>query len=66
MVIRYTLLHWYKCRTCRTLATTPAKGALRCNLCPCYLTYLYTVPVTTPEEQALAARGLVYNPGANL
>jgi hypothetical protein len=66
MTIRYTVLFFYQCRSCRTIATTPAKATttLRCNLCRSYLRLLYVQPITTAAEQALAARGLVYNPHA--
>jgi hypothetical protein len=60
------LLHFYRCRRCQTVATAPFKAEfgppVRCILCRSYMTWLYADQITTPEEDALARRGVVYNP----
>lgn len=63
------LLHTYRCRLCKTLATSTATyntgRPLFCVLCACQMYRLASDLITTPEQQALAARGLVWNPGTS-
>jgi hypothetical protein len=64
-----TLLHTFQCWGCKTVATAPFRGEfgnpLRCILCRSYMKWLYSEPITTPDQQALASRGVVYNPGVS-
>ena len=63
-------LYFYRCRKCRTVATSPVlhiwnQDPLSCILCHCRMRYLWNVPVTTEEERALFQRGPVWNPGTS-
>ena len=62
-----THLHVYGCKRCGTVASTPSRhefgNPLLCNLCFSFMKRLYSEPITSDEGRALAARGVVYNPG---
>ena len=62
-------LHTYQCRNCKTVATAPFRAQqgnpVGCILCHSYMTHLYGEAITTPVQQDLARRGIVYNPGVN-
>lgn len=58
-------LHTYQCSNCKTVATTPAKTEsrdLQCVVCRRWMRHIFTQPIDTLELQALADRGLVFNP----
>jgi hypothetical protein len=62
-----TELHTYQCRVCKTIMTTPLKlqpGERRYSCVSCYgsMWFLFSSPITTEHEKALARRGSVYNP----
>lgn len=58
-----TELHTYQCSFCKTVATSTVRtGQTRCNLCGQWMRYLWTEPIRTEAQRALARRGLVYNP----
>jgi hypothetical protein len=64
------VLFWYQCHKCKTVATSPIQHDRRdrplcCIQCHCYMRFLYSVPADTPELQALAQRGPVWNPGTS-
>jgi NAD-dependent SIR2 family protein deacetylase len=57
----------YQCRNCKTVMTTTVRRTTatppyRCNLCWSYMREMWSEPITTGEQKALAARGIVYNP----
>lgn len=60
-------LHFYMCKNDKTLASSPVRHhyvrPLCCNLCHSYMRYVWSEAITTPEMQALADRGPVWNPG---
>lgn len=60
-------LYTYRCSSCQTIAVAAYKSrpekCVRCNLCRTPMRLLWGYPVSTDEERALFARGLVYNPG---
>lgn len=60
-------LHFYQCRNCKTVATSPVVHdfgrPLCCNICRSYMKFMWSELITTPEQEALAARGPVWNPG---
>ena len=62
-------LHTYRCQRCKTVATSPVKHhygrPLCCNLCHSYMKFMWSEPITTDEQRALAARGPVWNPGTS-
>lgn len=59
-------LHTYRCSFCKTVATTPVKSSsprdVKCVTCLRWMGYLFSQTIDTLELQALADRGLVYNP----
>jgi hypothetical protein len=62
------MLHTYQCRNCKTVATSPVfhdyfNRPLCCNLCRSYMKFMWSEPITTKEQEALADRGPVWNPG---
>ena len=64
----FSKLHWYQCRSCQTLATTPVKVTygrpLCCNLCHSYMAFKWSEPIQTQTQRDLAQRGVVWNPGS--
>lgn len=63
-----TELHFYMCRNCKQTAVAPVRylfGELCCVGCNSYLRWMWSDKITTPEQRALAARGLVFNPGTS-
>jgi hypothetical protein len=58
-------LHLFQCSQCRTTATCtvflPDKP-IECVLCRRWMKRLYSRPIVTDADRALAARGLVFNP----
>lgn len=60
-----TVLHIYQCSFCKTTASRPYHddlAPLKCGLCLRYMRKLSSSKITTPEQQALADRGTVFNP----
>ena len=55
-------LHTYRCSNCLTLATAPMRGRTRCVICYTPMKHIYSQPVETDADRALAARGTVFNP----
>lgn len=60
------LLHWYQCRNCKSTATNPIKLAPRCPQCRVIsgwygyrMSYLWSEAITTDEQRARAAKGIV-------
>jgi hypothetical protein len=62
------LLYTYRCK-CGTVAVASAKASYgdpwRCNLCRWPMRFLFSRPIETDEQRALADRGIVYNPGVS-
>ena len=59
------LLHWYQCSFCKVTATTTVRRhetRISCNACFRWMAFLWSLPIVSDEQRALAARGLVYNP----
>lgn len=62
----FNYLHTFQCQRCKTVATSPVYVPgyhLVCNLCHSYMKFMWSDPITTPEQAALADRGPVWNPG---
>jgi hypothetical protein len=60
-------LHTFRCATCKTVAVSPNREhtrTFRCLMCGCLMRFLFSEPITTAEQAALARRGPVFNPGA--
>lgn len=60
-----TDLHTYQCENCKTVATSTVRmhaAELRCNMCQSWMRHLFSDPITTDAQRALARRGLVFNP----
>ena len=59
-------LHTYQCPNCQTVATSTVRtergSDLRCNMCQSWMRFLFSEPITTDAQRALARRGLVFNP----
>ena len=57
-------LHYLRCRNCKRLQSRAVRlwEKERCDQCYSRMEYLYTVPVETPEQERLWARGVVFNP----
>jgi hypothetical protein len=57
-------LHYYSCSRCKRqmCRSTKADTWQRCDLCHCQMVHQWSVPVETPAQEALHARGVVYNP----
>ena len=61
-------LNFYQCRNCKQTAVAPVRYLYReicCIGCASYLRWMWSEPITTPEQTALANRGLVFNPGTS-
>lgn len=59
-----THLHLYQCSFCRNTATTAVKrtadSRLKCSACFRWMAYLWSSPITTDAQRAIAAQGVVY------
>lgn len=61
-------LHFYMCKNCKQTAVSPVRYLYReicCVGCNSWLSFMWSEPITTDEQRALADRCLVYNPGTS-
>ena len=58
-----THLFTFRCRSCKTVMTSPVSGLYRCNACHSGMHLLFSTPILTESDRALAAKGPVFNPG---
>lgn len=58
-----THLHWYQCSFCKAWMTSPLKmlGHFKCQGCLRFLSFKFSIPITTLEQRARTERGFVYS-----
>jgi hypothetical protein len=57
-------LHYYLCHVCKRMMSRSVRAIdmQRCDNCRSRMDYVYSVPVETPTQESLHARGRVFNP----